>query len=54
MKTRFGIYLAAAVAAVIIASPLALAAGPTHGDTFMKKAIAGNLSEIKVGELAQQ
>ena len=54
MKTRFGILSAAAVAAGVLASPLALAAGPTHGDVFMKKAIAGNLSEIKVGQLAQQ
>lgn len=54
MKVHLGILSAAAMAAAILSSPLALAAGPTHAGVFMKKAIAGNLAEIKVGELAQQ
>jgi putative membrane protein len=53
MKSRFGKLSAAAMAA-ILAAPLALAANTTKADAFMKKAIAGNLAEIKVGELAQQ
>jgi putative membrane protein len=52
MKTRVGILSAAAMAA-ILAAPLALA-GNTKADAFMQKAIAGNLAEIKVGQLAQQ
>ena len=52
MKTRVGILSTAAMAA-ILAAPLALAAN-TKADAFMQKAIAGNLAEIKVGELAQQ
>lgn len=54
MKAQLGILSALAMAVSILSSPLALAAGPTHADVFMKKAIAGNLSEIKVGELAQR
>lgn len=53
MKTRVGIITAAALAAAILATPLALAAN-TKADAFMRKAIAGNLAEIKVGQLAQQ
>jgi len=53
MKSRAGILSAAAMAA-IFAAPLALAANPTRADAFMQKAIAGNLAEIKVGQLAQQ
>lgn len=52
MKAQLRI-LAAAAAAAILASPLALAA-KTKADAFMLKAIQGNLSEIKVGQLAQQ
>jgi putative membrane protein len=40
--------------AAILAAPLALAANATQADAFMQKAIAGNLAEIKVGQLAQQ
>ena len=53
MKTQIGILAAAALTAAILSAPLALAAN-TRADAFMKKAIAGNLAEIKVGELAQQ
>ena len=53
MKTRVGVLSAAAMAAVLVA-PLALAANTTKADAFMKKAIAGNLAEIKVGQLAQE
>lgn len=53
MKNRVGILSAAAMAA-ILSAPLALAANTTKADTFMQKAIAGNLAEIKVGQLAQQ
>lgn len=53
MKTRVGILSAAALAVAILSAPLALAAN-TKADAFMKKAIAGNLAEIKVGQLAQQ
>ena len=53
MKAQLGILSAAAVAVAILASPLALAAN-TKADAFMQKAIEGNLSEIKVGQLAQQ
>lgn len=53
MKTRPGTITAAALAAAILAAPLALAANST-GNAFMRKAIEGNLDEIKVGELAQQ
>jgi putative membrane protein len=52
MKTVVGFVSAAALGAML-ASPLALAAN-TKADAFMKKAIEGNLSEIKVGQLAQQ
>jgi putative membrane protein len=53
MKAQLGILSAAALAAAILASPLALAAN-TKADAFMQKAIEGNLAEIKVGQLAQQ
>lgn len=52
MKSRIGMLSAAAMAA-ILAAPLVLAAN-TKADAFMQKAIAGNLAEIKVGQLAQQ
>ncbi|HEU5443587.1 MAG TPA: DUF4142 domain-containing protein [Steroidobacteraceae bacterium] len=52
MKTPVGIISAAALACML-AAPLALAAN-TKADAFMKKAIEGNLAEIKVGQLAQQ
>jgi len=52
MNSRIGILTAAAMAAML-AAPLVLAAN-TKADAFMQKAIAGNLAEIKVGELAQQ
>lgn len=52
MKTRVGTITAAAFAAAILSSPLALAA--TQPAAFMQKAIEGNLAEIKVGQLAQQ
>jgi len=53
MKTWVGTLSAAAMAATILSAPLALA-GNTKAGAFMEKAIAGNLAEIKVGELAQQ
>jgi putative membrane protein len=53
MKNRVGILSAAAMAA-ILSAPLVLAANTTKADAFMQKAIAGNLAEIKVGQLAQQ
>lgn len=52
MKTFVGSVLAAALASML-AVPLALGAG-AKPDSFMKKAIEGNLAEIKVGELAQK
>lgn len=52
MKTLVGSITAAALASML-AVPLALAAGPMP-ESFMKKAIEGNLAEIKVGQLAQQ
>lgn len=52
MKTLIGFVSAAALASML-AAPLALAAN-TKADAFMKKAIEGNLAEIKVGQLAQQ
>ncbi|HEX5206898.1 MAG TPA: DUF4142 domain-containing protein [Steroidobacteraceae bacterium] len=52
MKTLVGTITAAALASML-AVPLALGAG-TKPDTFMRKAIQGNLAEIKVGQLAQQ
>lgn len=52
MKTLVGFVSAAALASML-AAPLALAAN-TKADAFMKKAIEGNLAEIKVGQLAQQ
>jgi len=52
MKTRLGLLSAAALAAAILSAPLALAGNKADG--FMQKAIAGNLAEIKVGQLAQQ
>lgn len=52
MKTRVGIITAAAFAAAILSSPLALAAAKPAA--FMQQAIEGNLAEIKVGQLAQQ
>jgi len=51
MKTQAG--LVAALAAAVLSAPLALA-GPTHADAFMKKAIQGNLAEIKEGQLAER
>jgi putative membrane protein len=53
MKTRLALLSAAVMSAAILSAPLALAAN-TKADGFMKKAIAGNLAEIKVGQLAQQ
>lgn len=53
MKTRVGTLTTAAMAAAILATPLALAAN-SKSDAFMQKAIEGNLAEIKVGQLAQQ
>lgn len=53
MKTRLGILSGATMAAAILSAPLALAASP-EPQAFMQKAIAGNLAEIKVGQLAQQ
>lgn len=53
MKTQIGILSATALIGAILSAPLALAAN-TKADAFMQKAIAGNLAEIKVGELAQQ
>ena len=55
MNTRIGLVSAAAMD-VLLSAPLALAAGPaaTHSDAFMKKAIQGNLAEIKEGRLAQR
>lgn len=52
MKTLIGFVSAAALASML-AAPLALAAN-TEAGAFMKKAIEGNLAEIKVGQLAQQ
>ena len=52
MKTLVGFVSAAALASML-AVPLALGAG-AKPDSFMKKAIEGNLAEIKVGQLAQQ
>ena len=52
MKTLVGSITAAALASML-AVPLALGAS-TKPDTFMRKAIQGNLAEIKVGQLAQQ
>jgi putative membrane protein len=53
MNTRLGILAAAGLAAAVLSAPLALA-GNTKADAFMRKAIEGNLAEIKVGQLAQQ
>jgi putative membrane protein len=53
MNTRLAILSTAAMAAAMLSAPLALAGNP-KGDAFMEKAIAGNLAEIKVGQLAQQ
>jgi putative membrane protein len=50
MKTLAGLMSAASLATLL--SPLALA--DMQGSTFMRKAIEGNLAEIKVGQLAQQ
>ncbi len=52
MKTLFRVASAAAIVALI--SPLPLLAADTHADRFMRKAIEGNLAEVKVGQLAQQ
>lgn len=52
MKILAGFVSAAALASML-AAPLALAAD-TKADAFIQKAIEGNLSEIKVGQLAQQ
>jgi putative membrane protein len=53
MKIQLGILSAVAVAALL--APLALAADqPPHADLFMKKAIQGNIAEIKEGELAER
>lgn len=53
MKIQIGILSAAALIGAMLSAPLALAAN-TKAGAFMQKAIAGNLAEIKVGELAQQ
>jgi putative membrane protein len=52
MKTLIGL-LSAAVMAAGLSAPLALAAG-TQPDRFIRKAIEGNLSEVKVGRLAER
>ena len=52
MKTFIG-FIASAALTCMLSSPLALA-GNTKPDAFIQKAIAGNLAEIKVGQLAQQ
>ncbi|MGH8181650.1 MAG: DUF4142 domain-containing protein [Steroidobacteraceae bacterium] len=52
MKT-FIRFIASAALTCTLSSPLALAAN-TKPDAFIQKAIAGNLAEIKVGQLAQQ
>jgi putative membrane protein len=52
MKTLVGSITAAALASML-AVPLALGGG-AKPDSFIKKAIEGNLAEIKVGQLAQQ
>jgi putative membrane protein len=54
MKAPIRFVSAAALAAALVSAPLALAGTPTHAAVFVKQAIAGNLSEIKVGELAQR
>lgn len=56
MNTRIGLVSAAAMVAAMLWAPLALAAGaaPAHSDAFVKKAIQGNLAEIKDGQLAQR
>lgn len=54
MKTQIGILPAAVLAVAILSAPLALGANTKKADAFIQKAIAGNLAEIKVGELAQQ
>ena len=50
MRTLAGFVSAVSLATLL--SPLALAG--MQGSTFMRKAIEGNLAEIKVGQLAQQ
>lgn len=52
MKILSGFVSGATVVALLSASPLM--AADSRADTFMKKAVAGNLAEIKVGQLAQQ
>jgi predicted outer membrane protein len=54
MNPQTGSLVLAAAAAALLSAPLALAAGsaPMHADAFMKKAIQGNLAEIKEGQLA--
>jgi putative membrane protein len=52
MKTFIALVSSAALTCML-ASPLVLAAN-TKPDAFIQKAIAGNLAEIKVGQLAQQ
>jgi putative membrane protein len=54
MNTRIGLSSAVALAAAVLSAPLALAANTTHADAFMKKAIQGNLAEIKEGQLAER
>jgi putative membrane protein len=53
MKIPSGVLPATALAAAALWAPLALGAN-TKPDTFIRKAIAGNLAEIKVGQLAEQ
>lgn len=53
MKIQIAFLSAAAMAAAVLAAPVALAA-QTHADAFMEKAIQGNLAEIKAGQLAEQ
>lgn len=50
---RILVGFASAAALAVLLSPFASAANP-RGDSFMEKAIQGNLAEIKVGQLAQQ
>jgi hypothetical protein len=47
MNIRIGLLSAAALTAAVMSAPLALAANTTPPDAFMKKAIQGNLAEIK-------
>jgi putative membrane protein len=54
MNTRISLASALAMAAALLSAPLALAAAPSHADAFIKKAVQGNLAEIKMGQLAER